>query len=327
MIRPCLRSALIAASVPVLCLAQAPPHLAVDEAIHEFGRIRMGERPAHRFRITNDGGAELKILRLVSSCGCTSTVAGKDTLAPGEGTDLETVFNSEGFQGPVTKTIQVLTNDPASPSLTLTLKAEVQADVTPSTQEIHFGDLGPRDRRKASVKLTSETGQPILVTGADLSEAPWLGVATRTVGKDVFVDFLLLAKNLSPKEVSGIDTVTLHLANPRLSEVRLHVRWDRRVPVLADPGRVSLDEPAGADIACSVYVSSRDGKPFRILGARSTTPQIEAVDLPRAAAARHRVYFKVSGTIPAGTHDERVVLTLDAPGQQELPIRFSLFLR
>lgn len=327
MIRPCLRSALIAASVPVLCMAQAPPHLAVDEAIHDFGRIRVGEKAAHRFRITNDGGAELKILRLVSSCGCTSTVAGKDTLAPGESTDLETAFNAEGFRGPVAKTVEVVTNDPASPSLTLTLKAEVLADVTPSTQEVHFGDLGPRDRRKASVKLASETGQPILVTGADLSEAPWLGVATRTVGKDVFVDFLMLAKNLPPEKGSGIDTVTLHVANPRLSEVHLQVRWDRRLPVVADPGRISLDGVAGADVTCSVNVSSRDGKPFRILSALSTTPQIEVVDLPRAAAARHRVHFKVSGSIPAGTRDERVVLALDAAGQSELPIRFSLFLR
>ncbi len=313
---------LLLAAVPVTCLAQQ--RLALDAERHDFGRIRAGAKVAHRFRITNAGDAPLRILRVNASCGCTSTVVGRDTLGPGEGTELEVVLDASGYRGPLKKFIELVTDDPAGASRTLAVEADVLAEVIPATQEIAFRDLARKDRRKRSVKLTSGTGEPIAVLDAELSEAPWLGVATRPVGKDVYVDLDLLARNLPPGKESGTDTIALRVANPNPSVVNLRVTWEKLAPVIAEPPRVALAEPAGRDVPCDVTLRSRDGRPFRILSARSTHPLIRVPDLP-GAAPRQKLRFVVGGALPAGNWEEQVILALE--GGRELTIRFSMVLR
>lgn len=310
------------ATAPVICLAQQ--RLVLDADSHHFGQIRAGIKVAHRFRITNAGDAPLRIVRVNPSCGCTSTVVGKQVLEPGEATELEAVFDATGYRGPVKKLIELVSDDPAGPSRTLAVEADVLAEVIPETQEVAFRDLARKDRRKRSVKLTSGTGEPIAVLDAELSEAPWLGVATRPAGKDVFVDLVLLARNLPPGRESGTDTLAFRVANPNPSVVNLRVSWEKLAPVIAEPARVALAEPAGREIPCTVTLRSRDGKPFRILSARSTHPLIQVPDLP-SAAPRQKLRFVVAGTLPAGSWDEQVVLALE--GGRELTIRFSMVIR
>ena len=306
----------------MICLAQQ--RLVLDAESHHFGQIRAGAKVAHRFKVTNAGDAGLRIVRVNPSCGCTSTVVGREVLEPGEGTELEVVLDTAGYQGPMKKFIELVTDDPAGPSRTLAVEADVLAEVIPATREVAFRDLVSGDRRRRSVKLTSGTGEPIAVVDAELSEAPWLGVATRSAGKDVFVDLELLARNLPPGRESGTDTIALRVANPNPSVVNLRVLWEKRAPVIAEPARVALAEPAGRDLPFTVVLRSRDGKPFRILAARSTHPLIQLPDLP-PAAPRQKLRFRVASTMPAGTWDEQVVLALE--GGRELTIRFSLALR
>jgi len=152
---------------------------------------------------------------------------GQGTLAPGESTELEVTFSAAGHPGQNLKSVAVVSNDPAQPVQTLSFESEVMQDVEPAVQEVSFENLVHKDRRKASVKLTSETGLPIHVVKADLSDAPWLGVATREEGDDVYVDLYLLARLLPPGKPSGADTISLHLVNPNPSVVQLRILWKR----------------------------------------------------------------------------------------------------
>jgi len=223
-----MRIAFLPLATMILCAAPASPRLVLDATTHAFGTVARGVRVVHRFKVTNGGSAPLRILRLNASCGCTSTVLGRKELAPGEATELEVTFNTDGFHGPVRKTLEVLSDDPVEPSRTLTLEADVTADVTPTNAEFFFADLTPRDRRKTSLKIKSETGRPVFATNVDMSEAPWLGVATRTVGRNLFVDLELLAKNLPGDQTSGTDTLAVHVENPKVTVVHIRVRWEKR---------------------------------------------------------------------------------------------------
>jgi hypothetical protein len=212
----------------VSAFGAAQPRLVLAAARHDFGPIEPARAVSHRFTATNAGTSTLTISRLRPSCGCTSTVVGQQILAPGESTELEVAFNPAGMRGKVEKTVQVVSDDPARPIQLLTFQAEVLPEIRVSTEEVVFTGLSRRDRRKASVKLETGTGQPIVVRDVELSEAPWLGVATREVGDDLWVDFLLVARKLPPGKGSGIDTIALHVANPRPSVVNLTVRWALR---------------------------------------------------------------------------------------------------
>jgi hypothetical protein len=225
-----MRLAFISLAVPVIALAQAAaqPRLTLETTHYDFGRLPPDTAITHRFKLTNTGNAPLLISRLSVSCGCTSSVVGKQTLDPGESTGLEVTYDSTGNRGPIQKSVTVASNDPILPLQTLTFEADVATAVKVADDQVWFENLAPGDRRKRSVRLESGTGQPIQVTAVDLSPAPWLGVATRMEGNDLWVDFTLLARNLPPGRLAGIDTATLQVQNPKPSTVTLTVHWVQR---------------------------------------------------------------------------------------------------
>jgi len=318
----------LALFVPAICLAQTPsqPRLNLPEPSYDFGKIPPGQKVTHRFKATNTGTAPLTITHLNAGCGCTSTVLGQSTLAPGESTELEVSFNPAGLHGPAQKTVQVLSDDPVEPSQTLSFQADVLPPVLPSTEQVWFHDLVRGDRRKASVKLASGNGQPVQVTQVEFSPAPWLGVATREVGNDAWVDFDLLARRLPEARLSGVDTVTLHLANPGPVMVQLKVLWERRSPVVATPEKVAWIEPAGRELRADVLLKARGILPFRILSARTSNPLFKVVGIQSKGGVQQRVQVVLAAEAKAGAYDEKAFLTLDTPGHPELELRVAAVL-
>jgi hypothetical protein len=320
---------LLALAVPAICLAQTPgqPRLVLDAPHYDFGRIAPDLTVTHRFKASNTGSAPLTLIKLSPSCGCTSTVVGKPVLAPGESTELEVTFNSAGARGLNRKTVSVESNDPVHPVQTLSFEANVLPAIITATDQLWFADLRREDRRKASLKLETGTGQPIRVSDVDLSPAPWLGVATRSQDKDLWVDFQLQARSLPPDKLSGTDTVTLHLENPQPSTVQLSVHWALLPPVTAKPRRVAWAEPAGKELQASVVLDQRENKPFRILSALTTNPLVRVASLPAKAAAQQRIQVLLSRAAKPGEYDEKVILTLDTPDHPQFEIRVLASLR
>jgi hypothetical protein len=202
----------------------------------DFGQILQGSIVTHPYRLTDLGSSPLTLQRVVPSCGCTTALLGRTVLQPGEATELAVKFNATGYAGPVRKEVQVFSDDPRRPVVTLVFQASVMRDVEPPSRVVWLEDLAPREDRKVSVLYESGTGEPIAVTAVEGTEAPWLGVATREEGRRLWVDLELLAKRLPPGHPSGVDLLVLHVENPRPSLAMLEVRWGRRKPRLAGPG-------------------------------------------------------------------------------------------
>lgn len=227
----------------------------------------------------------------------------------------------------INKTVDVTTNDPIQVRRTLNLQAEVMAEIFLASDEVTLLDLAPGQRRKATVMLESGTGQPITVANVELSNAPWLGVATREAGRNLFVDLDLLSTRLPRGRENGTDTITLHLENPKPVSVTLKVNWAKQPPVAAVPTRVAWAETAGRERTAEVALRRRDGRPFRILATRASNSLLRVVNLTRGTAAVHRVRVALAGAAGPGTYDERVTIDLDVPGQPVLEVRVSAVLR
>jgi hypothetical protein len=313
----------------LVCLgwAWAQPKVVLESDRFDFGPIPQGVRLVHRFALANGGDAPLEIQRLDAACGCTTAVVGRSTLAPGERTELEVALATGGLRGPVHKTVEVTTTDPAQPRWTLHLQAEVQAEILLTSDEVTLLDLAPAQRRKATVHVRSGTGQPITVADVDLSPAPWLGVATREAGQELYVDLDLVARRLPKDRSAGTDTITLHLANPKPVLVTLKVNWAKLPQVTAEPPRVAWAEPAGQERSMLVSVHRRDRRPFRILAARTTSPLLRAENLTPGAAPAHQVRVVLDGAAVPGAYNEKVTLDLDVAGQLQLEVRVSAVLR
>ena len=74
--------------LPAICLvatqvqAQPQPHIAFDALHHDFGKIGGDTKVSHRFKVSNQGDANLNISRLNPSCGCTSRCSASGPWAP-----------------------------------------------------------------------------------------------------------------------------------------------------------------------------------------------------------------------------------------------------
>jgi len=105
-------------------LADAPK-ASFDNIEYLFGTRTEGEEVTHDFVITNTGKSMLYIRKLKSSCGCTAVKPEKEELKSGESTVIKVVFRTRGKTGNQKSTIDVITNDPTQPKITLALTGYV----------------------------------------------------------------------------------------------------------------------------------------------------------------------------------------------------------
>jgi len=109
--------------------ALAPrPKLAITSLEHSFGTVKPGTPLNFTFKVKNSGDAQLEIESVSPSCGCTTSNFDK-AIAPGKtGGITLAVEKTDTYNGEVTKTSTVKTNDPDRPTFTLTLKATFKAE-------------------------------------------------------------------------------------------------------------------------------------------------------------------------------------------------------
>ncbi len=101
------------------------PKINFRENEHDFGNIVAGEKITHAFRFTNTGNADLLILNVSTSCGCTVSEFPKEPIKPGKSGVIKLTFDSRGREGYQNKTATIETNT-ASNKVFLRLKATVK---------------------------------------------------------------------------------------------------------------------------------------------------------------------------------------------------------
>jgi hypothetical protein len=115
-------------------LANAPK-IKFDKTTFNFDQAKQGDKIECVYNFTNEGKSELIIRKVKASCGCTATNPEKTNLKPGESSKINATFNTAGKEGKQYKTITVITNDPASSSVMLTIEGNVEKPATTPTDQ------------------------------------------------------------------------------------------------------------------------------------------------------------------------------------------------
>ena len=124
--------ALLAAWILAAAPALADSRIVVPEATREAGLVVKGETIRHTFLIRNEGTTDLHISEVRPSCGCTAAEFDR-VVGPGKEGRVVLAVETRSFQGPISKSALVLSDDPVSPQTTLLIKADVKpfVDVLP----------------------------------------------------------------------------------------------------------------------------------------------------------------------------------------------------
>jgi hypothetical protein len=101
------------------------PKIVFEKSTYDFGAVASGTVVTYRFEFINEGKKTLNILKVKTSCGCTTTKLDKKEFKKGEKGFIEAVFNTRGRKGAQHKQITVVTNDPKNPQIVLTLKGNL----------------------------------------------------------------------------------------------------------------------------------------------------------------------------------------------------------
>jgi hypothetical protein len=96
---------------PICILSQSGPKLEVigGENI-DAGSHTRGKEVHYEIKFKNVGDADLHIMSVSTSCGCSTALATSDTIAPGTEGSINFTFNGSGF-GPVAKNVFINTNE------------------------------------------------------------------------------------------------------------------------------------------------------------------------------------------------------------------------
>ena len=91
---------------------------------HDFGTILEGEKVVCYFDYENTGRADLMILSVDASCGCTTPDWNREPVKVGDRKSLKIIFDATGRSGAQRKVVTVLSNA-SNVAVKLTIKANI----------------------------------------------------------------------------------------------------------------------------------------------------------------------------------------------------------
>jgi hypothetical protein len=173
------------------------PRAVVDAPVHDFGAVEQGAAVEHVFRVRNAGTAPLRVDHVKGTCACTVGVATGEAIAPGDEAWVTVRLETDRLAGHTTKTATVYTNDPAAPTVPVTLTGEVLADVVLRPTPLYFGHVprGTAVRREIAVVPGRPGGTASVVSVEPTSPRlrAWLEPAADGSGQRVVVEVVAAA--------------------------------------------------------------------------------------------------------------------------------------
>lgn len=109
---------------------ESGPHIVIDPATHDFGRVKFGDVPEYTFAVKNSGDQILEIKSVTTSCACTKGEMEEMSIAPGGTANLVVSFDpavhgDDTDMGELTRTIYLSTNDSNQEEVEAKIYAEV----------------------------------------------------------------------------------------------------------------------------------------------------------------------------------------------------------
>ena len=128
--RMCGRKVLLSVSLMLAAAAFAAPRLVVPPEGVALGEIAAGEEARGSVRLRNAGDAPLHVSRVKACCGAAAELS-PAVLPPGGAAELAVTLQPQ-FPGDLDKSVQVISDDPANPVVSIPVTGRAVEGVAPS---------------------------------------------------------------------------------------------------------------------------------------------------------------------------------------------------
>jgi hypothetical protein len=296
------------------------PKAEAIDPMYNFGAAPSGPPVKHVFKIRNAGTGTLTIDGVTTSCGCTAAKPTKNSLAPGEESDIAVTFDTISEKGPSTRTITVVTNDPKQRQLELTLKGDLRAQVEAAPPFVAFGIV------KHGVEKTSRVTIADLVNDKELQVGPITNSSAnvkvsqepRTDGKP---GAMLTVTVLKSMPVGPFDD-TIKVATSR-APLNIAVYGTVTGDLTVSPAQVSFGiVPHHQSALRIVRLTNAGGQAINVLGVTSSNQSVTAAVEPIKAGKEYKVTLELRPNTPDGALRGAIAIRTDDPQETWVNVPF-----
>lgn len=312
------------------------PRISVKPDTADLGIIWQGDKPSCEFEISNTGDADLRLLRVVASCGCTTHKLKKNQLCPGETTTLHVNYDSSGTNSKalvVYKDLELLTNDKSHPLCQAKIKAVVKPRFTIQPQminlqatkytklsnlardiEIHFIDNLKTDIKKLKTSnswlVADVLSGPKIVEKNNANAAQWM---------------IKLRPNAMPDEIGTTnEKLLIHTNNPEYPIITVPIQFQLEGDYQVSPQMIYLGViKPGEKAKRTIKIRTRQADTmFSISRISCSSSQIIANVNEYMKSAKNKHSIDVLFTTPSteGRITESIVVYLDNGQSIRIPV-------
>jgi hypothetical protein len=233
----------------------------VNEMTYDFGQVLESAEVVHDYTVRNTGRMTLNISGVRTSCGCTIAHFDKEIPPGGEG-KVTLKVNLKGFQGKISKTATVSSNDPKNPELVIKVEGSVIAliDVKP-TSNVVFRGLA--DQTTETVLDLSATSTPFHISSTETNLTDNISYKLETV-EDGKLYRVRVANRTKRGNYAGFIKLVTDMAQKPELLIRVNGFIEGEVSVKPQTilvGKLSANQPERIG---KVVVNSNRNKPFEI---------------------------------------------------------------
>jgi hypothetical protein len=145
------------------------PKVVVEREEYDFGMMDISAEGRHDFIFTNRGDAVLVLTEGETSCGCTLSQIGDDTIMPGQSGRVTLRWTADEGEGPFRETATIKTNDPTWRRVTLTVSGRITSVVRPEPPELILGQVSAGHPVTSQVRLFCYLDEPLEVLACELA--------------------------------------------------------------------------------------------------------------------------------------------------------------
>ncbi len=300
-------------------VAAASPILHVSSRSIDFGRIDQFQQVREMVLLRNDGTSPLRILKVDSDCGCTAGALGDSVVAPGREVSMEISFSSRDYQGPQEKSVTIKTNDPAEPTVRISVRADVVPYVKVSSERIRFPTVKKGQGAGEKIRFSAEKG---------------FGLTIASVGDGGEFVTTRVERDPDPKEEAywlHVDLKTDAPAGPFRKQIDVETggRLKRTFHVIVtgqiqsyfilrgEPRVVIPAVPKGQSSVAEALITCEGNKPYELLAVETSLPFLRG-EIVKKDSSNYSVRIQLAIDAPAGPFRGGVRVRTSDPNQPVL---------
>jgi Protein of unknown function (DUF1573) len=322
--------AIVAATLLAQGTASAPKAVAV-EMVKDLGFVPKGEMASHEFQIRNEGNAPLEVREVRASCGCTVTEFDK-VVAPGQMGKVRMTVDTTTFNGPISKGVTVYTNDPATPTMELTIRAKVEPFIKVKPGYARYITVqGEEKEGKIVQTLWTPDKSPLEIVKVE-SPYPYLNIRFWEAKPEERIKEApdqqqwKIEMHLSNDAPVGAltEAVKVHTNHPKQKLVQIPVSGFIRpivavTPPVIDFGQIDAKQPARV----SVNVRSFSTEPIKLTGIAGDVQGIDAKIESLQEGREYQVQLTLTPEARKGPLNGKLTFTTDSAKMPRIEVQLK----